>query len=182
MAWNELQNWSQGELVTAEKMNGQVRDNLRYLVSERGLVQSRYTVTSGTLDIVTVQSTLNWTTVGTGFEIKPVIATNNTRFRVWCSFVASTSWHVSAHFDILADGSFRPVDPVYGVAAVHGGRSFPQSVSFFVDFILTAGMHTFQLQTKTIGTNDGGGDSSISFLCKTNEPGHQAIHLVGVEY
>lgn len=138
MNWQNPKTWNTGDLLTAQDMNAQLRDNLQYL---KGLPYAQKTI----------QNDRNYTTRSSSFvdiDDSSLSITLRTAGAVLLgflgTFLADQSTHI--HLDLLVDGV--RLGQNNGIASLYfqaGHRA--QSLAFtLLRDQLTAGEHTFRLQ------------------------------------
>jgi hypothetical protein len=145
MPWSDPEDWEVGQLVTAAKMNAQVRDNLRYLLNRQTVIKNineaaNYTTSSGTwgdVDSVDLSATLTPKTnyVKVGFQ---------------CIIEQTGASTGSTLLDITKDSVRVGGDD--GLIGVRGG-AITQPVGFTVKVPVTPGVATtFRIQWRTTNT------------------------------
>lgn len=149
MPWNTPITWSPGQVVAASDLNGQIRDDLNYLLAAR---PNAYVVRSGTSD---------YTTTGTSFadvdaaNLLLTLTLNGSRSLVIASALINASLSGGAcYLDWIVDSTTR-AGGTNGVAnnAVAGGGTQIHAVTAIGLFTgLSAGAHTFKLQYRGNGT------------------------------
>lgn len=142
MNWQEPKTWNTGDLLTAQDMNAQLRDNLQYL---KGLPYAQKTI----------QNDGNYTTRSSSFvdiDDSSLSITLRTTGAVLVGFLgtfqADQSTHI--HLDLLVDGV--RLGQNNGIASLHFPAAHkPQSLAFtLLRDQLTAGEHTFHLQWRIV--------------------------------
>ena len=143
MNWQNPKTWNTGDLLTAQEMNAQLRDNLQYL---KGLPYAQNTI----------QKDKNYTTASRGFvaiDDSTLSITLRTAGAVLVGFLGTLQADrpTNIYLDLLVDGV--RLGKNNGIACLHfKDANKRQCLAFtLLRDQLTAGEHTFQLQWR-IGT------------------------------
>ena len=151
MAWNTPITWVAGQLVGASDLNGQIRDDLLYLLSGRGFINNavlpagNYTTSSSTFVVV---DTTN---------LSVTIYTQSGRLLIQCAFAAGTdnTAHTSqAWFSQQIDGVTIDGSATYGsysLKQTNGGNGNHQ-ICLLGGGNYGVGTHTIKLVYRGDGT------------------------------
>ena len=163
MAWVAPRTWTAGEVVTASMMNQDVRDNMNYVLSGRGVAQvkvlsaSNYTITSSTF--VYVDTT----------NLALTLSINSGRIMGWWTF--SELFDNTAHNGKAWVGTDRDAgaamhgDATYGTKLLLTNHSDDITLPFYFSG-LSAASHTLKLMART----DGSAGASITIYKATDTP------------
>ena len=138
MNWQNPKTWNTGDLLTAQDMNAQLRDNLQYL---KGLPYAQ----------ITSRQDSNYTTNSGSFvdiDDSTLSITLRTAGAVLVGFLGTlqTDRATQIYLDLLVDGV--RLGKINGIACLHfQAANKPQTLAFtLLRDQLSAGEHTFRLQ------------------------------------